>query len=342
MPIFDSMQNRQTFFSILLILGFIAAVNTVQTYVLHVTRQFGDIDFYNTATHLIGFVACLISLGSTILAWKLARKLSTIPVRLAAISFILSIVIYAISEAIVYAGNRFISYGLPTNFDLLIGNFVFTTIIFHLYISGLTLAYLTFREHAQTTIQLQQTQKEKELLQYKIMQKNLEPHFLFNNLSVLSGLVHQKPKEAESFISDFSEVYRYYLNHSREELVDLRQEILFLKKYLKLMTTRFGEVYQTEINIPDQSGYILPGAAQLAVENAIKHNRASIAQPLKIKVRRENDNLIVENELYPVDYTHGAGLGNQFLQKSYEVNFNKKVTFVRTVNTYRVEIPLIV
>ncbi len=336
------MKNRHFLISAVLVLIFIAGVNTVQTYVLHITRQFGDIDFYNPATHLIGFMACLVSLGSTILAWKLARQATAVPARLAVISFFLSIIIYAVSEAIIYAGTRFLLYSLPTNFDLLIGNFVFTTIIFHLYISGLMLAYLTFRAHAQTTIQLQQIQKEKELLQYKMLQKNLEPHFLFNNLSVLSGLVHQQPKEAESFISDFSDVYRYYLDHSREELVDLRQEILFLKKYLKLMTTRFGEVYQTEINIPDQSGYILPCAAQLAVENAIKHNRASVEQPLKIKVRRENDNLIVENELYPVDYTHGAGLGNQFLQKSYEVNFNKKVTFVRTVHTYRVEIPLIV
>lgn len=232
-------------------------------------------------------------------------------------------------------------YDLSTDFSMLVGNFVFTTVIFHLYISGLSLAYFYFEENAQTKIDLQNTEKEKEILQFKILQKNLEPHFLFNNLSVLSGLVKKNPNEVEGFIEDFSDVYRYYLKHNEKELVSLNEELEFLRKYISLMKKRFRTAYHFEIDIDNESGYILPFSLQLCVENAIKHNRGSEENPLQIKVTRNQEYIVVSNDFTPVDFTAGSGVGNQFLQKSYELNFGKKVNFRQTETLYTVEIPLI-
>lgn len=343
MLIFDpvTMDTKPTIFKAVLILFFIIVVNTVQTYVLHITRQFGDIDFYRIPTHIFGIISCGLSLLSTILAWKVngRMRLERFPKLLAA--FALSIILYSILQSVFFLGERYFIYDLRTEFDMLFGNFVFTFVIFHLYISGLTLAYLTFQENSRNALQLERAENEKEMLHFKMLQKNLEPHFLFNNLSVLSGLVRKNPSEVEGFITDFSDVYRYYLNHNNQELVPLKQEITFLHKYISLLKKRFQAAYEFVIEAEDDSGFILPSSLQLAVENAVKHNRGSAEEPLRIDIKRFNDTIIVCNDLRPVDFTQGSHLGNIFLQKSYEFHFGKKVKFTKTDQHYIVEIPLI-
>lgn len=343
LPIFDFqiMSKQKNILNFVFVILFIVAINTVQTYVLHIMKQFGDIDFFRLSTHIFGIITCVFSLFSTVLAWKIISKKNIRKVSKILAAFFLSILIFALSHGIYYGLERLIFYGLSSSINMFIGNFVFSVVIFHLYISGLTLAYFYFRESAKTAIELQQTEKEKELLQHKILQKNLEPHFLFNNLSILSGLVKKEPQQVEGFIDNFSDVYRYYLNHSEKDLVSLKDELVFLEKYISLMKKRFGNAYSFEINANDYSGYILPCALQLCVENAIKHNRGSEENPLKISVERNGEFIAVKNDFKPVDYTKGSGLGNQFLEKSYEINFGKKVNFIQTENQYTVEIPVI-
>lgn len=343
MPIFDLlfMKAKNNILRALFILLFIMAVNTIQTYVLHITREFGDINFYKISTHIFGIISCTLSLLSTVAAWKIVSKNTLRKIPKIVFAFGLSILIYAIVQSLFFTAERFFVYHLPTNFDLLLGNFVFTFVIFHLYISGLSLAYFSFQENAQHLIKLETAEKDKELLQFKMLQKNLEPHFLFNNLSVLSGLVRKNPAEVDGFIHDFSDVYRYYLKHNDQELVPVEDELLFLKKYISLMEKRFKKAYHFTLDIKSEEGFILPCSLQLAVENAIKHNRGAEDHPLMIKISRENEMMIVSNDLRPVDFTQGAQMGNLFLQKSYELHFGKKVNFNTTDTHYIVEIPLI-
>lgn len=335
------MKKHKIIINIILVLLFIVTVNTVQTYVLHITKQFGDVNFFQLSTHIFGIITCLISLASTIIAWKIIAKKNFQNISKIVVAFLLSVFIFVIIHGIYFGLERAVVYGLGTNFNMFFGNFVFSVFIFHLYISGLALAYFYFRENAKSAVELQQKEKEKELLQHRILQKNLEPHFLFNNLSVLSGLVKKEPQQVDSFIDDFADVYRYYLNHNEKELVSLKEEISFLEKYISLMQKRFGNAYSINIDIENQSGYILPCALQLCVENAIKHNRGSVEKPLRILVKRNADFIFVINDLKPVDYTKGSGMGNQFLQKSYKLNFGKKVNFRQSENEYIVEIPVI-
>lgn len=335
------MKKHKIIINTILVVLFIMTVNTVQTYVLHITKQFGDVNFFQLSTHIFGIITCLISLASTIIAWKIIAKKNFQNISKIVVAFLFSVFIFAVLHGIYFGLERAVVYGLWTNFNMFFGNFVFAVFIFHLYISGLALAYFYFRENAKSAVELQQKEKEKELLQHRILQKNLEPHFLFNNLSVLSGLVKKEPQQVDSFIDDFAEVYRYYLNHNEKELVSLKEEISFLEKYISLMQKRFGNAYSINIDIENQSGYILPCALQLCVENAIKHNRGSVEKPLRILVKRNADFIFVINDLKPVDYTKGSGMGNQFLQKSYKLNFGKKVNFCQSENEYIVEIPVI-
>jgi len=335
------MKKKKLIGNILLILLFLAGVNTIQTYVLHITKQFGDLNFYRFSTHILGIVSCALSLLCTFAAWQISEKFKLKKISRIVGAFLTSVVIYAVVQSLFYSLERALLYGMKTDLNMLVGNFVFTTVIFHLYISGLTLAYLSFRQNAKTEIQLERVEKETEKIRFKMLQKNLEPHFLFNNLSVLSGLIKVRPDEAEEFINNFSDVYRYYLKHNDQELVPITDEVNFLRKYIALMEKRFKNAYDIKIDVQDFSGYILPCALQLSVENAMKHNRGNEMHPLSIRIGRTGDILNVTNELRLVDYTHGAKKGNDFLQKSYAYNFQKKVNFCQNEKEYRVEIPVI-
>ncbi|WP_159025545.1 sensor histidine kinase [Aquimarina sp. Aq78] len=208
-------------------------------------------------------------------------------------------------------------------------------------IFALTSAFLYFRQSQKTTLELEQTEKEKATLQSQMLQKNLEPHFLFNNLSVLSGLARKKPEQIESFIDDFSDVYRYYLKHGKKQLAELKDELSFLISYMNLMEKRFGNAYQIENSIESTNGFIIPCSLQLCIENAIKHNKGSEKNPLLISLSRKEDTIVIKNKLNKVDFTLGTGTGNDYLKRQYEINFNKDVIFTETDTEFIVEIPLI-
>jgi len=206
---------------------------------------------------------------------------------------------------------------------------------------ALTSAFLYFRQSQKTTLELEQTEKEKATLQSQMLQKNLEPHFLFNNLSVLSGLAKKNPEQIEDFIDDFSDVYRYYLKHGKKQMVALKEELLFLVSYMNLMEKRFGKTYQIENSIENTDGFIIPCALQLCVENAIKHNKGSEKKPLLISISLDEDTIVIKNDLNKVDFTLGTGTGNNYLKRQYQLSFNKDVIFRETTNEFIVEIPLI-
>ncbi|OWK97683.1 hypothetical protein AP75_09795 [Kaistella haifensis DSM 19056] len=135
------MKHHKFISNIILLLVFIVLVNTVQTYVLHITRKFGDIDFFNLSTHIFGIITCIFSLISTVIAWKIISKSQFRKISKMLASFFLSIVIFAVSQGIYFWLERLIFYGLDTTIGMMVGNFVFTLVIFHLYISGLTFSH---------------------------------------------------------------------------------------------------------------------------------------------------------------------------------------------------------
>lgn len=68
-----------------------------------------------------------------------------------------------------------------------------------------------------------------------MVRSQINPHFLFNNLNVLSGMVIKDNPGANKFIEEFSKVYRYILNNQQKELVELKSELEFIKPYIFLL-----------------------------------------------------------------------------------------------------------
>ena len=140
---------------------------------------------------------------------------------------------------------------------------------------------------------LRQAEQEKEelmrinlLAQYDSLKQQVNPHFLFNSLNSLSSLIQIDPVKAEKFVEELSHVYRYLLQNSREELTPLHRELGFIRSYLHLLKTRFGDAFVVKLEVPEISmrWYIPPLTLQLLIENAVKHNEVSSENPLYLDI----------------------------------------------------------
>jgi len=142
--------------------------------------------------------------------------------------------------------------------------------------------------------QLINLQKENLQSQYDVLKQQVNPHFLFNSLNVLTSLIKLEPDLAEKFSEQLSKVYRYVLENKDNELVDLNTELNFLDAYIFLLNIRFVGKLVVNLNIPEENrnDRIIPLAMQLLIENAIKHNVMSKQNPLVIDIYVDSENYL--------------------------------------------------
>lgn len=133
---------------------------------------------------------------------------------------------------------------------------------------------------------------------YESLRNQINPHFLFNSLNVLSDLVYDDQDMAVRFIRQLSDLFRYVLDSRDKEVVPLKDELAFIRSFAFLLKTRYEDKLMIDLDLtahPDE--FIVPVTLQLLVENAVKHNEASEAFPLRISIRKRLDYLEVENSL---------------------------------------------
>lgn len=195
----------------------------------------------------------------------------------------------------------------------------------------------------QSQRKIDEMNQEKLQMDYNSLQDQLNPHFLFNNLSVLKSLIMFDKDTALNFTDNFTDVYRYVLKSKDERLVDLEKELEFIKSYLSLHKERLGKGLEIEYKI-DKSAFnkkIAPLTLQLLVENAIKHNITSKESPLKIIITVNKDMVMVENllQLKTSSYSTQTGLDN--LTKRYKFLTKREVEIWEDVNKFIVIVPLL-
>lgn len=173
----------------------------------------------------------------------------------------------------------------------------------------------------------------------------LDPHFVFNNLSVLSELILKDQQLGFEYTENFSVVYRYLLINAKKQLISLYDEIKFLQSYLFLLENRMGSGLAFEINIEKEKLKLNlpPVTLQLLVENAIKHNSVDKENPLLIKIYTNNVNeLVIENTLLPLFKSPiSAGVGLENITRRYALLSNLKPKIVKNNAAFVVKIPLL-
>lgn len=178
--------------------------------------------------------------------------------------------------------------------------------------------------------------------QYMSLKNQLNPHFLFNSLNVLSNLVYENADQANAFIEKLSRIYRYVLEVQNEELVGLKQELDFAKSYFELLSIRFGEkfTYSIEVKDIDEVG-IPPLSLQLLIENAVKHNKLSKASPLEIQVIQKGGSLLIRNKKQLREVTEASsGVGLNNIKERYGFLSDREVV-IKENGMFEVSIPLL-
>lgn len=176
------------------------------------------------------------------------------------------------------------------------------------------------------------------------LKSQIDPHFLFNSLNVLGALIEENPEKAFQFNASLSKVYRYLLEQKDKDLISVEEELNFAKTYMELMQLRFegGLDFEIENDGFDADSKVVPLSLQLLLENALKHNQATVQKPLKIRIRFANQQLIVENSLQIKQvFENRKGLGLDNIISRYELLTDRKVAIEKTIDTFKVALPLL-
>ncbi|CAE7465151.1 hupR1, partial [Symbiodinium microadriaticum] len=162
----------------------------------------------------------------------------------------------------------------------------------------------------------EQQEKEKITAQLMMLQNQVNPHFLFNCLNNLTALVSGN-EPARKFIRKLSSIYRYLLEHKDHHLATLPEEFEFMEDYLYLQKVRFADALVFNNNIKnDVPGFSIPsGAVQLLIENALKHNVATVDKPLIIDMDIDGEWLVIRNSFQLKPNVESTGVGQQNLIK---------------------------
>ena len=183
-----------------------------------------------------------------------------------------------------------------------------------------------------------------ESLQNELMalKNQIDPHFLFNSLNSLTSLIRDN-EEATKFVKKLSHMYRYILQSGESDLISVKEELKFLESYTYLIRTRYRDRFSIDIKIENEFlvERIPPLALQLLVENAVKHNEISEANPLSVNIFSKQGSIYVENAIRPRStLAEGTKNGLLNLKKRYSLLRKQELT-VRTENgIFSVELPL--
>ena len=254
-------------------------------------------------------------------------------------SFVMALVFYQINIFDVLRSEQFSSEQ-----QLNVWRYTFSSILLSIVISVM-LGARNFRLERDALLlqaaQLKQIAMQAELQSLKLQ---LDPHFMFNNLSTLSGLISDDRELAQNFIEHLARVYRYMITNIHSDTVSLQKELKFIQSYIYLIKIRHADNVVVEIDVPDEylQKQIPPITLQLLIENAIKHNIASEAHPLKISIAIAGGNLVVSNTLQrlPATALTSSKVGLENIKSRFRIVFGSEPVIQEADGQFSVSLPL--
>ncbi|NML20251.1 histidine kinase [Pseudoflavitalea sp. G-6-1-2] len=226
------------------------------------------------------------------------------------------------------------------SYNMNVGIFMFYLII--ITFNGFIFYYKSWKEYQ---IKAERLMRENIQAKYDALKNQIDPHFFFNSLSVLTNLVYKDPDLAADYITQLANTFRYILDKKLDNLVPIATELNFLQSYLFLIGIRrqgsiiFMDQIDEQVKL---NGQVPPATLQMLVENAIKHNRFSASEPLEVTIRSEQGFLFVSNTIrkkITPEYSHGIGLEN--IQKRYELVCGRSIEIDASSEKFVVKIPII-
>jgi two-component system, LytTR family, sensor kinase len=220
---------------------------------------------------------------------------------------------------------------------------VFGFILFFFLVWG-THLFLTSIKRAKNLEVLTAEQKKESIeAQYAALKNQINPHFFFNSLSVLSSLVYENADLSAEYISHLSRHYRYILETNNENLIHLMKELDYLNSYFFMLKTRFPDCIILRINLEDKTRLdckILPYSLLMLIENAVKHNSFTQEKPLEIEISEDKKYIIVRNnrnKRHSPQVSTGIGLPN--IRKRFALGSREEVLVEDSKDYFVVKLP---
>lgn len=179
---------------------------------------------------------------------------------------------------------------------------------------------------------------------FETLKNQIDPHFLFNSLNVLSSLIEENPDNAQRFTTSLSKIYRYVLDQKDKELVSVAEELSFAKTYMNLLKMRFENslFYELPETVLNPEAKVVPLSLQLLLENTVKHNVVSEQRPLHIRIFIDGDYLAIQNDFQKKEVMQTRqGVGLQNIVDRYGIITNRKVLIEQNEKTFTVKIPIL-
>ena len=180
--------------------------------------------------------------------------------------------------------------------------------------------------------------------QFDALKNQLDPHFLFNSLNVLTSLIEENPRMAQKFTTSLSKVYRYVLEQKDKELVTVDEELKFAHTYMTLLKLRFEDsiIFDIPENSINPEAKVVPLSLQILLENTIKHNIVMPSKPLHIKIIEEKGYLIVENNLQPKEVLkQRSGVGLINVKQRYSLLTKREFSIFKSDDAFIAKLPIL-
>ena len=229
----------------------------------------------------------------------------------------ISVVRIACSAALEWAINPLGTYPTPTY------RFQFLTMVYMQFHTGFIIygatvaignAMDSVRRLARRDAEAARLASELSKAQLEALRRQLEPHFLFNTLNGISGLVREHRNEAAvEMISGLSDLLRRVLEDSGRQLVPLAEEVSFLESYVDLQSMRFGDRLKVTVDIPIElyGALVPPLVLQPLVENAILHGIGKLVEGGEVRVTAREAEGVLSIALYNDGPTLSSAVGER-------------------------------
>ncbi|OOG75207.1 sensor histidine kinase [Algoriphagus sp. A40] len=218
------------------------------------------------------------------------------------------------------------------------------SLILSLLIIWIDYSWFAFARYSKETIHRLRNTRSKKELQFNLLRSQLTPHFLFNSLNTASHLTSVHPEQAEEFIRKLGFNFTNLLRNGIQPLNTLGRELEIVDNFMHLMKVRYGDKVTLEkrIKAGTEPNFLPALGIQLLVENALKHNVASLESPLKIMITADQLQVVVTNKItHKPENIQSTGIGLQNLKERY-LHYGRSIPSIsQTGGFYEVRLPYI-
>ncbi len=222
--------------------------------------------------------------------------------------------------------------------------FIFRGVLINIILQILFYAVRSVYQFQQVQVKNAQLMEMSAKAQMDLLRQQVNPHFLFNALNTLKSMVKSGSPNAQEFIVQLADVYRYLLQNNQKESVSVREDLSIARSYANLIHARFEDNFKLEVSLtPDVYDTLTPpNTFQLLIENAIKHNIIGAGKALLVKIYNDENYIVISNNLQPkrtVEQNTGLGLEN--IRQRYKLLCGRDIKVSKLNQQFEVFLPIV-